>query len=157
MPNNPVGRPSLYTPELSSKICAEIATGDKSLRQICRELNIGHSTVLGWAIDNKEFADQYARAIKIGTDAQFDALEEEIAAVPERGKFGIDAAWVNWKRLQLDTRKWALSKRVPKKYGDKVQTEVSGPEGGPIEVRTLNDFYANPGPNPPKKDETGNS
>ena len=39
----------------------------------------------------------------------------------------------------------------------KVTLPLSGPDGGPIAVRTLNDFYANPGPNSPKKDETGNS
>jgi hypothetical protein len=32
----------------------------------------------------------------------------------------------------VDTRKWLLSKIFPKKYGDKVSAEVSGPDGGPI-------------------------
>jgi len=34
--------------------------------------------------------------------------------------------------LMVDTRKWLLSKMFPKKYGDKVSAEVSGPDGGPI-------------------------
>jgi hypothetical protein len=35
-------------------------------------------------------------------------------------------------RLRVDSRKWLASKLAPKKYGDKVSTELSGPDGGPI-------------------------
>ena len=37
-------------------------------------------------------------------------------------------------RLQIDARKWYASKLAPKKYGDKVQQEVSGPDGAPIQA-----------------------
>jgi len=35
-------------------------------------------------------------------------------------------------RLRIDARKWLASKLAPKKYGDKVAAELSGPDGGPI-------------------------
>jgi hypothetical protein len=40
----------------------------------------------------------------------------------------------NWQqvRLQVDTRKWAASKILPKQYGDKVQQEVTGADGAPL-------------------------
>jgi hypothetical protein len=37
----------------------------------------------------------------------------------------------------IDTRKWILAKMAPKKYGDKVIQELSGPDGGPIQSQNL--------------------
>jgi hypothetical protein len=51
----------------------------------------------------------------------------------------IDAgAGVAKARLQVDARKWVASKLLPKKYGDKLQQEVSGPDGGALTVTWLN-------------------
>lgn len=36
-------------------------------------------------------------------------------------------------RLRIDARKWLASKLAPKKSGDKLAAEVSGPDGGPIQ------------------------
>jgi hypothetical protein len=41
------------------------------------------------------------------------------------------------KRLQIDTRKWVLSKMLPKVYGDKVTQEHTGADGGPIAVTSV--------------------
>ena len=117
-------RASSYTPEIGFAICEELAQGDKSLRQICRELKISHSSVLFWAQENKEFADQYTRAREIGDDLSFENLEDKAAEVPPTDESGrVDNGWVQWKRLQIDTMKWSLAKRRPKKYGDKLQVE----------------------------------
>ena len=35
-------------------------------------------------------------------------------------------------RLLSDNIKWVLSKEEPKKFGDRTQTEISGPDGGAI-------------------------
>ena len=37
-----------------------------------------------------------------------------------------DNEWINRSRLRVDTRKWLMGKLAPKKYGDKVQQEISG-------------------------------
>jgi hypothetical protein len=37
-------------------------------------------------------------------------------------------------RLKVDTRKWLLSKLQPKKYGDKLDMNVAGKDGGPIQA-----------------------
>jgi hypothetical protein len=39
-------------------------------------------------------------------------------------------------RARLETRKWLMSKRVPKKYGDKVEQTLQGPEGSPVQQET---------------------
>jgi hypothetical protein len=40
---------------------------------------------------------------------------------------------VDRSRLMMDARKWLASKLAPKKAGDKIAAEVSGPDGGPIQ------------------------
>jgi acyl-CoA thioesterase FadM len=35
-------------------------------------------------------------------------------------------------KLQVDTRKWIMSKMAPKKYGEKIQQELTGPDGKPL-------------------------
>jgi hypothetical protein len=41
------------------------------------------------------------------------------------------------KRVQIDTRKWMLSKMLPKVYGDKVTQEHTGADGGPIAIAAV--------------------
>jgi hypothetical protein len=36
--------------------------------------------------------------------------------------------------LRVDTRKWMAGKLAPKKYGEKVTQEITGNDGGPIEM-----------------------
>ena len=40
-------------------------------------------------------------------------------------------------RLRVDTRKWILSKLVPKKYGTKVTAEITGADGGPVQTEEM--------------------
>ena len=40
-------------------------------------------------------------------------------------------------RLRIDARKWLASKLAPKKYGDKIDATLSGPDGGPIQTEHL--------------------
>lgn len=126
--NIPGGRPSIYTEELASRICERLATGE-SLRKICEDPEMpARSTVRAWALDNKAFSDQYARAREIGwTDIAEDLLD---IADDQQGDPSRD-------RLRVDTRKWLLSKMLPKVYGEKTTTEVSGPNGGPVQISRI--------------------
>jgi hypothetical protein len=139
MPSKPkkMGRPPIYTPELGEEICREIASG-KSLRTVCEQKKMGMETVFRWlrpSEPNPEFREHYARACTDRGHALVeDALKISDAPVP-RGKDGrMDNAAVQQARLRVDTRKWFASKLVPKIYGDRVQAEVSGPEGGPVAI-----------------------
>jgi len=40
-------------------------------------------------------------------------------------------------RLQIDARKWLLSKLRPEKYGDRIQQQISGPGGEALQPVTL--------------------
>ncbi len=114
---------SAYTPELGDQICEMIATADMSLREVARQLGIPHTNILLWATRDKEFADQYARAREIRDEASMEAMDDLQNEQPQTTRFGVDQGWVQWKRLQVDTRKWQLGKRQPKKYGDRLALE----------------------------------
>ncbi|RAP72956.1 putative ubiquitin carboxyl-terminal hydrolase 35 [Candidatus Erwinia dacicola] len=47
-----------------------------------------------------------------------------------------ESAAVSKARLQVDTRKWILSRMAPKKYGDKITNEIVGKDGGAIQIET---------------------
>jgi hypothetical protein len=115
----------------------------ESLRSICRDESMpASSTVFGWLATDKAFSEQYARAceartnamaeeiIEIADDSSADALRD-----PETGDERLNAEFVARSRIRIDTRKWLMARMAPKKYGDKVSQEVSGPDGGPIEQK----------------------
>lgn len=132
-----MARPEIYTEELATKLCTEIATSSKSLRTICKELEISVSTVLNWLKDESKpgFLAQYARA----KEEQADFMAEEMIEIADdgtndtmtiEGKNGPvdveDKEWTSRSKLRVETRKWIASKLKPKKYGDKVDVTTAG-------------------------------
>lgn len=114
----PTGRPSKYTPELGRAICDQLAVG-KSLRDICDTAGMPHRlTVLRWQTDNSEFRNQYVAA----RDHMVDALAEKVIRLAETAT----AKNVNQRRFYGDTIKWYTGKVAPKKYGDKLDLNVTG-------------------------------
>lgn len=139
------GRPTDFTAEVAATICAELAKG-RSLRDVCSDEGMPHeSTVRAWALEDREgFSTQYARAREIGYHAMADELME-IADdahndwMVRRGED--DAGWqangehIQRSRLRVDTRKWMLSKVLPKLYGDKVA--LTDADGGPLTINVV--------------------
>lgn len=70
--------------------------------------------------------------LEICDDGSNDWLERQ--GEDEKRTYVLNGEHVQRSRLRVDTRKWLLSKALPKIYGDKITTEHSGPDGGPIEV-----------------------
>ena len=96
------------------------------------------ATVFRWLGKHQEFSDQYARA----REEQAEALADEIVSIadqmpPITDNGSTDSGHVSWQKNRVEARKWVASKLKPKKYGDKVQQEVSGPNGGPVQVSTI--------------------
>lgn len=133
-----VGRPSIFTEELGTAICARISAGE-SLRSICKEEDMpNRSTVHLWLLDKsrKEFSDQYEQACNIRAENMFDELVD-IADdgtndwMEKENKDGSTYQVVNMEhiqrsRLRTDVRKWYLSKVLPKKFGDKLDMTTNG-------------------------------
>ncbi len=110
-----LGRPSDFTEEIAEKICEMIASGI-SLRKVCKKNKMPHiATVMRWLLkkENKGFREQYELACNTRAELMFDELEE-IADTKD------DKESPNRSRLRVDTRKWYLSKVLPKKFGDKL-------------------------------------
>ena len=121
------GRPSDYLPEVAADICALLAEGD-SLRKVCERQGMPNkATIFRWLAQHDEFRDQYAKATETRADAIFEGMFDIADNVNE------EAAAVAKARLRIDTRKWALARMNPKKYGDKVVNEMVGKDGGPIQ------------------------
>lgn len=80
----------------------------------------------GWVVDDREgFAAQYTRAREIG----YHMMADELLGIADDGTNDytktddgerLNAEHVQRSRLRLDTRKWLLSKALPKIYGDKI-------------------------------------
>jgi len=77
-------------------------------------------SVYAWMRERKDFSDMYARAREERADLLFEELFE-IADKPCTNQVEVQQ-----QRNRLDTRKWALSKLAPRKYGDRVEHDVKG-------------------------------
>ena len=121
------GRPSTYTKELADKICAELALG-KSMRTVVQPDDMpAMSTVFLWLREHKDFSEQYEKAKQESADAMAEELlyiadtpvMGEIKTIKANGDVEIKQdEMLGHRRLQVDSRKWLMSKMKPKKYGD---------------------------------------
>lgn len=148
-----MGRPSDFTQELADLICERLADGE-SLRNICDSENMpSRTTVFRWIAANTDFRNQYACAREAQADfyaeSTIDISDEEVTMI-KRSKHGgkddegdgdlevvFDPTAVARNRLRVDARKWYAAKLAPKKYGDKMQTELTGANGGPVEFTKI--------------------
>ena len=131
-----------YTEENKEKIfsliCDELEKG-YSLRSILRREDMPSSrTFFKWIDEDKEKVKQYERSLELRSEMLFDEIIEiadkqsEDVGEDENGNKVINHNIVQRNRLQIDARKWALSKMFPKKFGDK--TIHSGDAENPIQT-----------------------
>ena len=99
------------------------------MARICREDDMpGYSTVRKWESENPEFLALSLRAKADGTHFMADdsiRIADDPTIDPQRA------------RLMVDTRLRLIGKWNSRAYGDKVQAEVTGAEGGPLQVAWL--------------------
>ena len=113
--------------EVCAKILALVSQG-KSLRKACIEVeSVSKSTFMDWLGADATLADQYARARGEGLQVKAEEICDPTDETPERGPDGkIDGGWVQNQRLKVDSRKWLVSKLLPKEYGDRIDMNHSG-------------------------------
>lgn len=125
----PTGRPSIKTPELLAAICAKVSEGS-NLDKLCALPEFpSKDTVYRWLREDPSFSDDYARARTHRADARSDRIDSYVR-LSIAGKLDAQVA-----RVAIDAEKWQAGKENPKRYGDKVQAEHSGPDGAAIPVR----------------------
>ena len=105
-----------------------------SALKACEAAGVHQSTFNGWLNDDDALAVDYARA----REYLIERMAQEIMEISDQDVgFAVDGkkdwAAVQKHKLQVDTRKWLLSKLAPKKYGDKL--EVSGDPANPLVQR----------------------
>lgn len=144
-----MGRPSTFTQEVADAICERLAEGEP-LRQICRDEDMpAWRTVYDWKDADDAFSARIACAREAGHDAiANDCLEiaDETGQDTIYGENGARAntEWISRSKLRIETRLKLLSKWDPKRYGDKVQNEHSGPDGGPVQIARIERVIVRP-------------
>ena len=113
--------------EILNNIFNMIESG-KSLRLALSQIPLSSSTFFIWIEEDPKKSKRYAYVTDIRTELKFESIEQDYSEEPQRdAETGrIDSAWVQLQRLKIDAKKWELSKLNPKKYGDKIQQELSG-------------------------------
>jgi len=76
-----------------------------------------------WLTKHNDFSEQYAKA----TDERAVGMFEDMFDIAD--DVVADPAEVSKAKLRVDTRKWALSRMNPKKYGDRATTVHEDPNG----------------------------
>jgi hypothetical protein len=109
-----------FSQPLFDEICAQLAEG-KMLSEICQGNEMPErSAVVKWANENHEGCyQQYARARDIG----YQLIAEDILLIADTPVSTERGDQVDRSRLRVDSRKWLLSKALPKIYGDKQTVE----------------------------------
>lgn len=122
---NQNGRPSDYTPEIGAAFCKALAEG-KSARTVCKDPKMPSlSQVFNWFDRFPSFCEQYARA----TIERADHIFEDALQIADDETLDPQS-----RRVRVDTRKWFLAKMHPKKFSEKVISEVTGANGAPLQI-----------------------
>lgn len=123
--------------EIAEKVFAGMRSGLSAFKA-CQKAGVNQSAFNHWLNDDAELAAEYARARE-------DLIERianetiEIADQPvgSTDSGATDSGAVQKQRLQVDTRKWLLSKLAPKKWGDRIA--LAGDEESPLKVESVLD------------------
>ena len=102
----------------------------------CQVAGVNQSTFNLWLNQDAELAAEYARAredlIERMAQEVLELSDVDVGLQPDGKK---DWAAVQKHKLQVDTRKWLLSKLAPKKFGDKL--ELTGDPDRPLAIQKI--------------------
>ena len=111
--------------EVASVVLNHMVSG-VSMRQSCIKAGIGASTWIDWVNADPALAERYARAREGLLDAMVDQiLTLADSPVPTLDNGATDPGMVRQRQLQIDARRWVLSKLAPNKYGDRLDVSVT--------------------------------
>lgn len=119
-------------------VCAQIASSSMGVAAALEQAKVKmplRQTVMEWIAGSEVFADKYARA----KQQQAEYLAEELLEIADDGTNDyvtrqnadgseyevLNGEHVQRSRLRIDTRKWLMSKLLPKKYGERITHDGS--------------------------------
>lgn len=130
-----MGRPSLKSEAVITEICERLSKGEP-LAAICRDEHMpSHVTVWNWSKDDDAVAEAIARArdtgeyviaadcLAIADDARNDWMERNGGDDPG---WAANGEHIQRSKLRIDTRLKLLAKWNPKRWGDKIDHNVTG-------------------------------
>jgi hypothetical protein len=150
MAGKKMGRPTKLTEAVRAEILDRIAMGE-TLREICRDAHMPNRLAVFRRVrDDIEFRDQYVRA----KEFQLEVMEDDLIDIADNGTndwierrkqngevigYIVNGEHIQRSRTRIDARKWVMSKRLPKKYGDRaiMSADGAGQDDSGQEARVL--------------------
>lgn len=114
---NPVGRPTKYNPDRVKRILDAIRSGVAYV-DAANYAGISYQTFNEWRKEYSEFSD----AVEEADGAAMVGLVATIRKAATEGK-------------QWQAAAWLAERRHPDRYGRTVKTQISGPDGGPVQTQ----------------------
>lgn len=122
------------TPEKKAAFCAALAATGGNVTRACEAVDVCRMTAYRWRQEDPEFADEWDRARSIG----IDALEDEAL---RRAFEGVDVPITYRGEVTGTMREYSdtlaiflLKGAKPEKYRERVSTELTGANGGPVQL-----------------------
>ncbi len=131
------------TPETRMAFLTAMAASGGNVTKACNSLKISREVIYNWRAKDPEFAAAWERAKQLGLEGLEDeAVRRAFSGFDEKVFFNVH--FVDTITRYSDTLMICLLKGgKPEKYRERVQNEISVPNGGPVAI-TLQ---------PPKVDE----
>jgi hypothetical protein len=126
-----------FAAKLARKICDEVSAG-QSLQEVCQQPGMpDERSFRRWVVARPEVRAEYDAARRLWADAVADDLCRLAASagevVAEAARQGVNEnAAIAGLRLEVDTKKWLLSKFSPRIYGDRLAAEITGAGGADL-------------------------
>lgn len=142
----PAGRPAIpFDAAIADAICDAISTQSKGLGQIIEDLgfDISPSLIYKWLQADSAFCERYARAkadqARVLADqiSELADIEPRMCEIPTKSGAtyeAVDRGHLEWRRQQVEARKWLAAKLLPKVYGERIAQELSGPGGAALQI-----------------------
>lgn len=113
------------------EICELIKKG-YSLRSALLNKRMHADTFYIWINNDSKNQERYARACELRADAMFDEIIEiadtpmigqKVKQLPDGRQVVESGDMIEHRKLQIEARKWSLSKMNPKKYSEKLEVD----------------------------------
>ena len=102
----------------------------KSLSKACKEACVSYSSMHN-TLMSEEYRNEYRTTRELGLFKQLDEMEDLLDIEVDN----YDRVKLDKIRLKIETRKWKLSKLLPRLCGDKVDINHGGQSDNPIVQR----------------------
>jgi hypothetical protein len=122
-PRAPRRRATKLTPEIQAEICRYLRAGNY-VETAAVLAGIHKDTFYDWVKRGRRGQEPHAAFVLEVDRAMAHAEAREVARI-------VKAAEREWQAAA-----WRLERRYPQRWGRLVRQEVSGPEGGPLEVQS---------------------